>query len=318
MSLQRTIKDLVARLIALALPARIMRDKRYYRLWERRGWHAAPVHFYEPLPDLGALGDRPWRERSALRGIDLREGEQLRLLTEFAAAYRSEYEKFPRLKPAAEPGRPARFYLDQDRFRCADAEILYCTIRRMKPQRMIEVGAGLSTLLSAEALATNRTLDGIEGSLTSIDPFPDPELKPSLIAVSRLIEKPVQEVSLSEFEALDSGDILFIDSTHVVAIGSDVLFEILEILPRLRKGVVVHFHDIFLPEEYPKKWVTEDHLFWSEQYLLQAFLAFNESFEVLWAGSFMHLNHAKELEAAFPSYRSDAAWPGSFWIRKVR
>ena len=116
---------------------------------------------------------------------------------------------------------------------------------------------------------------------------------------------------------LARNDILFIDSSHVVRIGGDVLYELLEILPQLAVGVVVHLHDIFMPAEYPKNWVLKNKRFWSEQYLLQAFLAFNKDFEVLWGSSYMHLMHPEMLEAAFPSYRRDRWWPASFWIRRV-
>jgi hypothetical protein len=117
---------------------------------------------------------------------------------------------------------------------------------------------------------------------------------------------------------LEENDILFIDSSHVLKIGSDVQYEYLEILPRLNKGVIVHIHDIFLPAEYRKEWVLKDHIFWTEQYLLQAFLAFNDNFEILWAGSYMHLKHPDKLEVAFNSYRRNERWPGSFWIKKIR
>ena len=92
----------------------------------------------------------------------------------------------------------------------------------------------------------------------------------------------------------------------------------LEVLPRLSKGVLVHIHDIFLPAEYPRKWVMDFYRFWNEQYLLQAFLAFNPSFEILWAASYMHLRHPDLLEAAFNSYDRRLNWPASFWIRKTR
>ena len=116
----------------------------------------------------------------------------------------------------------------------------------------------------------------------------------------------------------ENHDILFIDSSHVLRIGGDVQYEYLEILPRLARGVIVHSHDIFLPAEYPRHWVLEEHKFWTEQYLLQAFLAFNDSFEVLWAGSYMHLKHPEKLEEAFSSYKRERTLPGSFWMRKVK
>lgn len=108
------------------------------------------------------------------------------------------------------------------------------------------------------------------------------------------------------------------DSSHALKIGSDVQYEILEILPRLTEGVIVHVHDIFLPAEDPKNWVLEDFRFLNEQYLLQAFLAFNKSFEVQWGGSYMHLHHPDKLGAAFSTYNRDTQLPGSFWIRKLK
>jgi len=101
-------------------------------------------------------------------------------------------------------------------------------------------------------------------------------------------------------------------------IGSDVQYEYLEILPRLRKGVLVHSHDIFLPSEYPIEWVLKNHLFWNEQYILQAFMAFNRSFEVVLAASYIHMTHPEWLESAFSSYDRITRWPGSFWMSRVR
>ena len=94
-------------------------------------------------------------------------------------------------------------------------------------------------------------------------------------------------------------------------------FEYLELLPRLKKGVIVHIHDIFLPLEYPREWVIDNMRFWNEQYLLQAFLAFNDHYQVLWAGTYMSLNYPVELEKAFKTYTYNFT-PGSFWIKKIK
>lgn len=153
--------------------------------------------------------------------------------------------------------------------------------------------------------------------LITIDPYPNEVIKQGFPGLTRLIAQRVQDVELQQFNGLGENDILFIDSTHVLTIGSDVRYLFLEILPRLAKGVLVHVHDIVLPAEYPRKWVLEEYRFWNEQYLLQAFLAFNTNFEVLWAGSYMHLRHPDRLEEAFPSYNRAARWPGSFWMRRV-
>ena len=123
---------------------------------------------------------------------------------------------------------------------------------------------------------------------------------------------------LSRFEALGENDILFIDSTHALRIGGDVQHEYLEILPRLRPGVLVHAHDVFLPAEYPREWIHESRFFWTEQYLLQAFLAFNERFAVLWGSHFMYMRHEQALARAFrPPGTTLPMTGGSFWMRRI-
>ena len=129
-----------------------------------------------------------------------------------------------------------------------------------------------------------------------------------------LIEKKLQDIDLEFFSQLDSGDVLFIDSSHTVKIGGDVNYLFLEVLPRLRPGVIVHVHDIFLPFEYRRDWVLDEFRFWTEQYLLQAFLTFNSEFEVLLANSYLNHYHQQDLKAAFPDL---SRWiGGSFWMRR--
>src|SRR5262249_44163017 len=126
--------------------------------------------------------------------------------------------------------------------------------------------------------------------------------------------KKIQEIDLEFFSQLGSGDVLFIDSSHTVKIGSDVNYLFLEVLPRLRPGVIVHVHDIFMPFEYRRDWVLDEFRFWTEQYILQAFLTFNSEFDVLLANSYLNHYHQQELKAAFPSLSSWAS--GSFWMRR--
>jgi hypothetical protein len=151
-----------------------------------------------------------------------------------------------------------------------------------------------------------------------------------------VIPQRVQEVPLDLFQSLQAGDILFLDSSHIVSVGSDVVREYLEIVPQLNPGVLVHIHDIFLPSDYPREAVLRNLCFWSEQYLVQAFLSFNSDFEVLWGSSAMQTFHSQELESAFPqwreSYRSlphnlrrfiptldgEHVWPSSLWIRRLK
>jgi len=98
--------------------------------------------------------------------------------------------------------------------------------------------------------------------------------------------------------------------------GGDVNYEILEIVPRLKPGAIVHWHDILLPGEYWKDWVTRDHNFWTEQYLLQAFLQFNQDFEIIWASRFMSVNRAEAVQSTFPGFSPDKSRITSFWIRR--
>ncbi len=298
---------------ARIFPSRLATDRRFFRTWESRGYHVTPNHFYQPIPDTRELSDALWATPSALPGIDVDEQGQIDLLAQFVAAFKAEYEALPRSKAAA----PHLYYLNNASFESVDAEILYCMIRHFKPRRVWEIGSGFSTLLAAQAIEENRRLDGSRCELVAFEPYPNPTLKTGFPGLSRLVASRIQDVPLPEFAKLEQNDFLFIDSSHVLKIGSDVQYEYLEVLPRLAEGVIVHCHDIFLPAEYPRDWVVNDHRFWNEQYLLQAFLAFNRAFQVLWAGSFMHLRHPDKLEAAFSSYVRDRTKPGSFWMRKT-
>jgi predicted O-methyltransferase YrrM len=287
--------------------------QRTFPLFQKLGFHVTTNHFNQPIPDTRTLKDSLWTRRSELVGIDLREQAQLALLDEFVASYTAEYGEFPR-DPV--PGAP-RYYLDNHVFESVDGEVLYCMVRHLKPKRIVEIGSGFSTLLSAQAIARNRADDpDYACELIAIDPYPNPVLRAGFPGLSRVIEDEVQNVPLELFTSLGSNDILFIDSSHILRIGSDVQYEYLEVVPRLAPGVAVHFHDIFLPSEYPKDIIFKGFQFPNEQYLVQAFLAFNDAFEILWAGSFMHLIHPELLESAFPSYSRAARWPGSLWVRR--
>ena len=283
-----------------------------FPLWERLGVHVTPVHFYEPVPDTRSLPATLWSARSELPGIDVNDEGQRRLLDRFLP-FKDEYDAFP-LRPTSDP---SQYHLENGLFESVDAEVLYSMVRSFKPGRVFEIGSGYSTLVTAQAILANTREDpSYECELRSIDPYPSAVLAAGLPGLTRQVPLPVQEVAVSEFLELGDGDILFIDSSHVLRIGSDVRYEYLEVLPRLRPGVLVHVHDIFLPAEYPRDWVLGQHRFWNEQYLLQAFLIGNSGFEVLWGSSYMHLTHPDALQAAFASYRREDRRPGSFWMRR--
>jgi predicted O-methyltransferase YrrM len=302
-------RDLAARAIAPLL-RRLAHDPKYFELWQSHGFHVASVHYYQPIPDTRVLPLSLWNRVSDLPGVDIREEQQKQLLSEIVGRFKDEYTAIPEGASTQE----FHYYLGNVAFEAVDAEMLFGLIRLLKPRRMYEIGSGFSTLLTADALRRNR-VDGYSCRFIAIDPDASAELEAKLPRDVALWRVPVQEVSLDEFESLCENDILFIDSSHVCKIGSDVQFLFLEVLPRLRPGVVVHIHDIFLPLEYPRQWVLDEHRFWNEQYLLQTFLSFNATFEVLWAGQWMHIKYPDLLMKAFPSYKAGVS-AGSFWFRR--
>jgi predicted O-methyltransferase YrrM len=284
----------------------------HFSYWESRGLHVTPVHFYQPVPDTRELPENLWQRRSELAGINMNEHRQLSLLDQFAANYAAEYRQFP----LDRPNIAHQYFVNNGAFESVDGEILYCMIRHFKPKRIFEVGSGNSTYLAAQAVQRN-VAEGHSCELVAFEPYPNEVLRAGFSGLTRLETIKAQEIALEEFQALGAGDILFIDSSHVLKIGSDVQYLYLEVLPRLRPGVFIHVHDIHLPAEYQRSWVMDRHIFWNEQYLLQAFLIANLEFEVQWAASYMHLRHPDRLEAAFSSYNRATRWPGSFWMRKV-
>ncbi len=297
-----------------------------FRTLQRTGITVTPNHFYWPVPDINDLEARAWAADTVPVGFDLGLERQVNWVGQLAARYQHEWS-FP--DPATADA--TQYHYHNGLFETVDAEIAYSVVRDLKPSRIIEVGGGFSTRILAAAVQANRIMDGIEGELITIEPFPSPALQ----GITNLIPTRIQDVDLDLFLSLQGGDILFLDSSHVVSVGSDVVREYLEILPRLQPGVIVHVHDIFLPSDYPRDAVLSNFCFWSEQYLLQAFLTFNLHFEVLWGSSAMQYYHPDVLLESFPrwehSYRDmpkgvrqylptrdrDRVWPSSFWIRRI-
>jgi hypothetical protein len=286
-----------------------------FSISQKFGFHITRNDFYSPIPDTRTLSATAWSECSDLPGVDMNEGGQLEYLESFQSRFRGEYDEFPREKTSV----PHRYYVNNHAFESVDGEILYCMIRHFKPCQCLEIGSGNSTFLAAQAVSKNATEDPANPcELIAVDPYASKIHQQGFPGLSSVLRHGVQEIPLSRFQQLGPNDVLFIDSSHVVKVGSDVQYLFLEVLPRLQKGVVVHVHDIFLPAEYPKDWVMDKVRFWNEQYLLQAFLAFNDTFEVIWGGNYMHLKHPGKLEQAFSSYSRETRHPGSFWMRKIK
>lgn len=195
-----------------------------------------------------------------------------------------------------------------------DGAMLYGIVRHFKPGRIVEIGSGFSTYLSAKAIAQNRE-DGHDGALTVIEPCPGGAADGGVDGLANLRIAGLPDVELSFFSELARNDLLLIDASHAPHSASGLRYDVMEMVPRLKPGVIVHFHDLSRPAHYPRDWVERNRFFWTEQYALQAFLRLRTAFEVLWAAYWMHLNHPEKLEAAFPFYDRMTSWPGSCWIR---
>jgi predicted O-methyltransferase YrrM len=281
-------------------------------LTELKALHFVPPgHFYSPLVDRDDLKKR---EKilfdsipRTIPGVSLREDDQLALLKIFA-----EYYKDLPFSPEQKDG--LRYYYENPNFSYSDGIFLCSMIRHFKPQRIIEVGSGFSSamILDTNELYFNNSID-----LTFVEPYP--KLLYSVMKESdrervKVVPAVTQDVSLDLFQSLNANDILFIDSTHVSKTGSDVNRIFFEILPALKSGVLVHFHDIFYPLEYPKEWVFEGRA-WTEAYLLKAFLQYNSQFEILICNTFLQHFHVSFFRQHMPLCLNRRG--GNIWIRKI-
>lgn len=273
------------------------------------------VHFYQPIPNLRDLERRNvWSKVSKLSGLVWEPDKYLCNL--FELSNYKPAQGWARLKTSDS----MEFNLDNNSFSYMCASALYGMIRLNKPKRIIEVGSGNSSKVIRKSLHDNIKEDsGYLACYTIIDPYCTfNEFQFNGINI-KILKIPVEESNISLFMELEENDILFIDSSHTVKIGGDVNFEILEILPVLRKGVVIHFHDIHLPYEYARVYATNPdfRMFWTESYLLQAFLAFNSEYEILLPCAYLEGEHLPDIKSCYPDMCHPTDWSsGSFWIRK--
>jgi len=263
-------------------------------------------HYYEPQFDHRVLR-RPLTEERSLPGIDWNEEGQLALLTAFR--YGKELESV-----SAERREPPEFHFGNGTFESGDAEYLYQWIRHRKPRRILEIGSGYSTLMAARAVRQNASEDpGYRCRHVCIEPYEMPWLEKVGVEVVR---RRVEDVGMGLFSELEAGDLLFIDSSHMIRPQGDVLFEFLELLPTVKRGVMVHVHDIFTPRDYLPMMVLEQFRFWNEQYLLEAFLTGNREWRVTGALNLLKHRHYDALKACCPHLTPDRE-PGSFYMERV-
>ncbi len=270
----------------------------------------APGHYYSPIPSLTDLRHQEgaiWARPSSLVGIDMHDERQRAMLDRFATL-RQTHDLY--LTP--QPDRQLRYTPSNEFFPIADAVCLALMLHSEAPQRVIEVGSGYS---SAVMLDARDALPGQSFALTCIDPYPD-RLR-SLLRPQDQVEilpEQVQRIPLERFETLESGDILFIDSSHVTKTGSDVNFLFFEVLPRLQPGVRIHIHDIVYPFEYPREWALQGRA-WNEAYLLRALLQFSAAYQIELFPSYLTFFHQDWLDQRVPCLRDNIG--ASIWLRRA-
>jgi len=275
-----------------------------------------PGHFYSPIPDLLDLNteraDVNKQKLTLLPGMEINDHGQMELLSAFSAFY--EDMPIPERKSSS-----FRSYLDNDYFSYGDSVILYSFLRYFQPKKIIEVGSGFSSALMLDVCELFNLVDT---QLTFIDPFTerlDNLLKPEDRNKIVIIDKKIQDIGIDIFSKLDTGDILFIDSSHVAKRSSDLLHIIFKILPIIKVGVLIHFHDIPWPFEYPVRWLRAGRA-WNEVYFLRALLQGSRDFEIVYFNSYMEQIHADLLREAMPLVLKTPSFPltignSSLWLR---
>ncbi|MBE9210928.1 DUF4214 domain-containing protein [Nostoc sp. LEGE 06077] len=273
-----------------------------------------PGHFFSAVPSLEDIENfvkfeaaRETDISTSIPGVELNTQKQIELLSELQR-YFAECP-FPEWKTDE-----FRYYFANPAYGNTDGLILYSMICHFKPSKIMVVGSGFS---SCAILDTNQHFFNNKIELTFLEPYPD--LLYSLISYdeqqsNNIIANKLQDVDLNLFRDLEENDILFIDSTHVSKLNSDVNRIFFEILPRLEKGVIIHFHDIFWPFEYCQEWIREGRA-WNEIYMLRTFLEFNPCFEIIFFFSYLKENQENLIQQTIPRHIIQNGT--SCWLRKI-
>lgn len=279
------------------------------RAARRAGLDVVRADFYSPIVDSTTLASEALERPASMPGLELNLDGQLALVRERMMPHIAQLQ----LPLHAPPGAFVPF-LDNPWYGPMDAHILYGIVRWGAPRRVLELGSGFSTLFIERALADNAG-EQAPARHVVIDPYPSPLLD----HLRRTLE--VRTISAADlpsaaFAELEAGDVLFVDTSHTVRPGGEVIRIVLEALPSLAAGVVVHFHDIFRPFQYPRIFYERYNVHWQEQYLLQAFLAFNPHFSVLCANHALWRQRREAALALFPGLRQGMQ-PSGFWFRRL-
>jgi predicted O-methyltransferase YrrM len=273
----------------------------------------APGHYYSPMYDSRELGARreqiwPTAPRDT-PDVDWRDAAQVELCEEVFCSQQALTLR------ADEPSDPTEYWALNSQYPPLDAWVLAGMLRHLRPTKMIEVGSGYSSLITARV--NREELDG-GMKFTCIEPNPRQFLLDGVAGIDELRVEKIQDTPLTLFEQLRGGDVLFIDTSHTVKTGGDVTWIFHEILPRLAAGVYVHIHDVFLPGEYPEQWVLEG-WGWNESYLVRSFLSYNAAFEIVWGSQYMTHRHPDCVLRAFPEQSRYLDRVGAaLWLRRAR
>ena len=266
---------------------------------QQAGVTITPCNFYSEIPSIEEI-ERSFEAPGQTFDLIFDDSRVKEVLAEL---HRFSHE----FDPPREASGGGAYSWEGNPFSFSDAMAYYCMIRHHRPATIIEVGAGWSTLVADLALKANGA-----GEIICIEPFP-PEFLRGIGSVKRLIERPVQEIPPVFFnDSLRDGDFLFIDSTHTVKHGSDCLHLYLSVLPRLSRSVFIHAHDIRLPATFPLNELRDKHVYWTEQYLLMAYLIDNSRTIVEYGSTYHFLRNRQQLNA-FMHGRFPAGG-GSLWF----
>lgn len=284
----------------------------------KRGYVAVrKADFYSPLPIVEDIikTQHRWNKPSALVGLEMDLEKLKRNWENLSANYREEYEQLPPYEQIRNLGYGVGYPR-------SDARTLYYMIRALKPKKYIEIGSGVSTYYTHLAAQKNES-EGHSLSIKCIEPYPKPNFYK--IQGIEMHKNFVQDIPLTFFDQLESGDVLFIDSSHAAKIDSDVVYELLEIVPRLKKGVYVHIHDIPFPYNFPYPaelyiFNKEEPQLWNEAYFVQAFLAFNNAFEIIQCMSYVNHYDPEFVKQEMPDRTDKLEYRniiGSIWLKRI-
>ena len=268
-------------------------------------------HFYSPVPSTDFINSINFQQFTMRRiedmqSIELQISKQKKLIRKIA-------KKKTCLEFPDHFSKESLYHYENPFFSYGDAGALLCMILENKPNLIIEVGSGYSTALMIEV---RKKLD-LKFKILCIEPYPEilhNLIDGNILKDFEILPTNIQDIEISHFDKLNDGDVLFIDSTHVSKFGSDVNFIFEKILPRLKKGVIVHFHDIFWPFEYPESWVLEGRA-WNEAYVLRAFLQYNRAFEIFFWPHMMDALHPGIIDEIIPKFKLNKG--ASIYIRRI-